>query len=179
MPLRMPPTAIIHLQRYHSPCGDLLLGAFGERLCLCDWAVEGRRALIGRRLQKGLHATCEERPTPLLDEAAEQLDSYFARKRTYFTLPLLFVGSDFQQAVWQHLLEIPYGATCSYGELARRLGHPSSVRAVANASGANTLSIFVPCHRVIGSDRSLTGYAGGLRAKRFLLQLESNAATLF
>ena len=87
-------------------------------------------------------------------------------------MPLLFVGSDFQKSVWQMLLEIPYGQTISYGEMARRIGIPKAVRAVANANGANAISIFAPCHRIIGSDRSLTGYGGGLEAKKFLLELE-------
>ena len=87
-------------------------------------------------------------------------------------MPLLFVGSHFQKSVWQMLLEIPYGQTISYGEMARRIGMPKAVRAVANANGANAISIFAPCHRVIGSDRSLTGYGGGLDTKKFLLALE-------
>lgn len=105
-------------------------------------------------------------------EAARQLDEYFGRKRTTFDIPLLFAGTDFQKNVWRTLLEIPYGQTLSYGEMARRLGLPNSVRAVANANGANAISIFAPCHRVIGSNRSLTGYGGGIEAKKFLLELE-------
>ena len=88
-------------------------------------------------------------------------------------MPLLFVGTDFQKAVWNELLKIPFGKTVSYGEMALRIGMPKAVRAVANANGANSISIFAPCHRVIGSDRSLTGYGGGLSAKKFLLELES------
>ena len=87
-------------------------------------------------------------------------------------MPLLFAGTDFQQAVWRQLLEIPYGQTISYGEMARRLGIPKAVRAVANANGANAICLFAPCHRVIGSNGSLTGFGGGLDAKKFLLKLE-------
>lgn len=83
-----------------------------------------------------------------------------------FDVPLLFVGTDFQKTVWNELLNIPFGTTVSYGEMARRIGMPKAVRAVANANGANAMSIFVPCHRVIGSNRSLTGYGGGLEAKQ-------------
>ena len=89
-----------------------------------------------------------------------------------FDVPLLFVGTDFQKTVWNELLNIPFGTTVSYGEMARRIGMPKAVRAVANANGANAMSIFVPCHRVIGSNRSLTGYGGGLEAKRKMLELE-------
>ena len=87
-------------------------------------------------------------------------------------MPLLFVGTDFQKKVWRELLNIPFGETISYKEMARRIGLPTAVRAVANANGANSVSIFAPCHRVIGSDNSLTGYGGGLAAKEKLLKLE-------
>ena len=95
-----------------------------------------------------------------------------------FDIPLLFIGTEFQKNVWHKLLEIPYGKTVSYGELAKLLGIPKAVRAVANANGANAISIFAPCHRVIGSDHSLTGYGGGLAAKRLLLDLELNGKPL-
>ena len=87
----------------------------------------------------------------------------------------MFVGTDFQKTVWNELLNIPYGHTVSYGEIARRIGMPKAVRAVANANGANSISIFAPCHRVIGSDNSLTGYGGGINAKRMLLELEAKS----
>ena len=89
-----------------------------------------------------------------------------------FDIPLLFVGTDFQKRVWKLLLKIPYGQTISYGTMAEKLGNPQAIRAVANANGANAISIFAPCHRVIGSNNSLTGYGGGLNAKKYLLQLE-------
>ena len=143
---------IIKVQRYESPCGLLLLGSFGDKLCLCDWQVEKHRDHVDRRLK---------------------LDEFFAGKRKEFDVPLLFVGTDFQKTVWNELLEIPFGKTVSYGEMAQRIGMSKAVRAVANANGANSISIFAPCHRVIGSDRSLTGYGGGLPAKKFLLELES------
>ena len=87
-------------------------------------------------------------------------------------MPVLFAGTDFQKKVWDTLLTIPFGNTVSYREIARRIGMPKAVRAVANANGANSISIFVPCHRLIGSDNTLTGYGGGLDAKEFLLKLE-------
>src|SRR5690606_18399830 len=94
------------------------------------------------------------------------------KKRTTFDIPLLFIGTDFQKSVWEALMEIPYGTTKSYLELSRDLGDENAIRAVATANGANSISIIVPCHRIIGSDGSLTGYAGGLNAKKKLLQLE-------
>lgn len=165
---------VIKTKCYKTPCGELKLGSFGDKLCLCDWQVEKHRGLVDRRLQRILKAGFEEGGSEVIDRAMAQLDEYFAGKRQEFDVPLLFVGTDFQKAVWSDLLNIPYGETISYGEMARRIGRPSSVRAVANANGANSISIFAPCHRVIGSDRSLTGYGGGLDAKRYLLELETS-----
>lgn len=163
----------IRIQRYHSPCGDLMLGSLEDKLCLCDWALERRRDSIDRRLRKVLQAGYEEKASDVTQEAVRQLEEYFNGKRTVFDVPLLFAGTDFQKRVWHKLLEIPYGTTLSYGELAAQLDMPQAVRAVANANGANAISIFVPCHRVIGSNHSLTGYAGGLDAKKRLLDLEN------
>ena len=98
--------------------------------------------------------------------------SIFACKRTIFDVPLLAVGTEFQRTVWQELQNIPYGKTVSYGELSRKLGNPKAVRAVAAANGANALSILIPCHRVVGSNHTLIGYAGGLAAKQGMLALE-------
>lgn len=109
---------------------------------------------------------------PVLTETAEQLEAYFAGERTDFDLPLAAAGTDFQQRVWAVLRTIPYGATWSYGELAAQLGQPGAARAVGLANGRNPISIVVPCHRVVGSDGSITGYGGGLERKQTLLDLE-------
>lgn len=109
---------------------------------------------------------------PVLREAAGQLAEYFAGRRTGFGLPLAPAGTDFQQRVWRALTDIPYGRTATYGELARALGAPGASRAVGLANGRNPISIVVPCHRVIGSDGSLTGYGGGVERKQHLLTLE-------
>lgn len=162
----------ITVRRYASPCGALMLGSYGEKLCMCDWLTERHREYVDRRLRRLLGAELIEGSSPVLDRAARQLDEYFSGKRREFDVPLLFVGTDFQLKVWNSLLAIPYGATESYGEMARRIGMPKAVRAVANANGANSISIFAPCHRVIGSDGSLTGYGGGLGVKEYLLKLE-------
>lgn len=158
--------------QYDSPCGALMLGSYGDSLCLCDWQVERHRNHVDNRLKRMLDAEFEEGKSPVIEKAISQLDEYFAGKRCEFDVPLLFVGTDFQKRVWNELLNIPFGRTLSYGEMARRIGMPKAVRAVANANGANSISIFAPCHRVIGSDRSLTGYGGGLSAKEYLLKLE-------
>ena len=164
---------IIKTKLYESPCGTLLLGSFGDKLCLCDWQVEKHRDHVDGRLKRVLRAEFEEGTSDVIEETVRQLDEFFAGKRREFDIPLLFVGTDFQRKVWNELLNIPYGQTISYGEMARRIGMPKSVRAVANANGSNAISILAPCHRVIGSDGTLTGYGGGLAAKRMLLELES------
>lgn len=130
------------------------------------------RESIDARLQKGLKAEYIQEYTPILEEAVKQLDEYFNRERKTFDVPLLMVGTDFQKQVWQGLIDIPHGTTCSYLELSKRIGNEKAVRAVASANGANAISIMIPCHRIIGSDGSLVGYAGGLPAKKKLLQLE-------
>jgi len=158
--------------RYESPCGVLMLGSIGDNLCLCGWQVEKHRGHVDSRLKRLFHADFENGVSPTLEIAKTQLDEYFAGQRKEFDVPLLFAGTDFQKTVWSELLKIPYGKTISYGEMARRIGMPKAVRAVANANGANPMSIFAPCHRVIGSDGSLTGYGGGLEAKEYLLKLE-------
>lgn len=110
---------------------------------------------------------------PLLDNACEQLYAYLYGRLTQFDLPLSPAGTAFQKQVWQALTGITYGTTISYGELAQRLGRPSSARAVASAVGKNPLAMVIPCHRVIGANGSLTGFAGGLSRKRWLLCLET------
>ena len=116
-----------------------------------------------------------------LEEAAIQLQEYFEGKRTHFTFLLHPSGTEFQKKVWQELLNIPFGKTCSYLELSKKLGDVKAIRAVAAANGKNPLWIVIPCHRVIGSDGSLTGYAGGLRRKKWLLEHENPSVqkTLF
>ncbi len=163
---------IILIKPCESPCGTLLLGSFNNQLCLCSWQVKKHRGCVDSRLKRMLHADFEAGTSDVIEKAILQLDEYFAGKRKSFDIPLLFVGTTFQQTVWNELLNIPFGTTLSYGEMAKRIGLPKAVRALANANGANSISIFAPCHRVIGSDHSLTGYGGGLPAKRFLLELE-------
>lgn len=156
-----------------SPCGTLMLGSFGDKLCLCDWQVEKHRDHVVNRLRRMLDAEYTEGSSAVIDRAIAQLDEYFAGRRQVFDIPILFVGTDFQKKVWNALLTIPFGRTISYGEMARQIGMPKAVRAVANANGANSISIFAPCHRVIGSDHTLTGYGGGLAAKEYLLKMEN------
>jgi methylated-DNA-[protein]-cysteine S-methyltransferase len=112
--------------------------------------------------------------TPLLTEAVRQLESYFAGELQEFSLPLEPYGTDFMKQVWAALCEIPYGETATYGEIAKKVGRPKAARAVGLANNRNPIPIVVPCHRVIGADGSLTGYAGGLDMKKKLLDLEKS-----
>ncbi|MDB5944036.1 MAG: methylated-DNA--protein-cysteine methyltransferase [Ramlibacter sp.] len=151
--------------RYDSPLGPMVVAATDSGLAGL-W-FEGQRHLPD-------HSGWPHAPRhPVLVEAVAQLADYFAGKRTQFDLPLdLQGGTAFQQSVWQALLAIPPGGTTSYGDLSQRVGRPAAVRAVGAAIGRNPLSIVVPCHRVLGRDGSLTGYAGGLERKSALLALE-------
>jgi methylated-DNA-[protein]-cysteine S-methyltransferase len=148
-----------------SPVGTLTLVASDNGLAAILWEDDrpGRVTL----------APMEERPDhPVLVETEAQLRDYFSGTRTRFDLPLDAVGTDFQKRVWAQLLAIPFGETRTYGEIARAIGSPNAVRAVGGANGRNPLSIVAPCHRVIGGNGSLTGFAGGLVAKRYLLAHE-------
>ncbi|MBS1545807.1 MAG: methylated-DNA--[protein]-cysteine S-methyltransferase [Bacteroidetes bacterium] len=162
----------IFIHPFHTPFGELLLGSFNNALCLCDWRYRRMRTAIDARIQRGLQAEYAERISPVIEQAKAQLNAYFAGERTTFNLPVRMVGTDFQQRVWKALLTVPFGTTMSYAELTVKVAEPAAIRAVASANGANALSIMVPCHRIIGSNGELTGYAGGLEVKRRLLKLE-------
>ena len=169
----------VNIQYYKSPCGQLVLASAGDELCLCDWNEMPCAERNKRRLARLLNAEFQIATTPVLEQTKREFDEYFAGKRTSFDIPLRMVGTDFQKQVWQALLEIPYGETRTYKEIAQRVDNAKGVRAVAQAIGANGMSIVIPCHRVIGSNHSLTGFAGGLDAKRLLLATESNANLLW
>ena len=148
-----------------SPIGPLRLAADDAGLCLIGFPP-------ARPLAPSAGETWSEGRSAMLDAAATQLHDYFAGHRRDFDLPLSARGTQFQRRVWDELRRIPFGRTLSYGELARRIGNASASRAVGAANGRNPLPIVVPCHRVIGSSGALTGFAGGLPIKRFLLRLE-------
>jgi methylated-DNA-[protein]-cysteine S-methyltransferase len=156
-------TEVICYSLMPSPVGELMLLAEGEHL-------------IGVYMQKHLHWSGLQpdwrRDDRRLRAARTQLRAYFAEELKQFELPLQPQGTEFQKRVWGELLNIPYGETISYGELAVRIGQPSASRAVGLANGRNPISIIVPCHRVIGANGSLTGYGGGLARKRWLLDHE-------
>jgi AraC family transcriptional regulator of adaptative response/methylated-DNA-[protein]-cysteine methyltransferase len=166
-------TGVIWITRFDTPLGMMVAGEYLGKLCLLEFA--DRRALeheisdleryFGGRSQPGY--------VHLHEIVHQQLLDYFDGKRRIFDIPLELPGSEFQRTVWTSLMEIPFGKVCSYKDQANTLGKPEAVRAVARANGSNRVAIIVPCHRVIGTDGSLTGYGGGLPRKQALLDLES------
>lgn len=180
----------ILVSNYKTPYGELMLGAYEGCLCLSDWRYRRRRLAIDSRLKsqsKSEYLYKQElgpkqktnktikKNIKILKSAKKQLVEYFAGDRKIFSIPLIFLGTDFQKKVWQSLADIPFGETTTYKNLSEKLGNIKAVRAVANTNGANALALFIPCHRVVGSDGSLTGYAGGLDAKRRLLDFEDSS----
>lgn len=192
------------IRSYASPLGEMILSSDGEALTglwfkdqkhLPDWLCDGERLTwdagvgseagagagtgTGAETDTGLlrdpSRSISDRPVPVLDEAVRWLDSYFAGRNPGFT-PLLrpYKPSPFRQKVWEALREIPYGETRTYGEIAEKIGCRKSAQAVGNAVGHNPVSLIIPCHRVLGKEGHLTGYAGGLERKAWLLRLEGS-----
>ena len=159
----------LYTTRMQSPLGEILLVATDDGLAGVWFDAQRHWPDTSGWIDAPAH--------PVLCEAASQLDDYFAGRRNDFDMPLdLTHGTAFQQAVWQALLRIPPGATTSYGALSASIGKPAAVRAVGAAVGRNPISVIVPCHRVVGANGALTGYAGGLHRKTHLLQLERASA---
>lgn len=162
----------INIQYHKTKIGELILGSFNNRLCLLDYRYRRMRTTVDKRIQTGLGAVYIEKDNDVLKETRKQIDEYLEGERKEFTIPLLTIGTDFQKAVWDALAEVKYGETASYLDLAKEVGNEKAVRAVASANGANAIGLIIPCHRIIGSDGKLVGYAGGLPAKKQLLKLE-------
>ena len=165
----------INIQFYKSPVGELIIGSFEDKLVLADWRYRKMRDQIDKRIQSKLQSEYSKQTSPVIEMTIVQLEEYFAGKRQEFDIPILMVGTDFQKQVWVELQKIPFGKTATYLQLAQNMNNPNAVRAVANANGANAISIIIPCHRIIGSDGKLVGYAGGLQAKKKLLELEDRS----
>ncbi len=152
--------------------GEMIAGATDDGICLLEF-IDGKHlsdhyAVVG----KNLNDSIKESDSPYFRQLNEELEEYFKGVRKEFSTPLVMSGTEFQKSVWNELLKIPYGTTRTYMEQAIALGSKESIRAVANANGINRISIIIPCHRVIGSDGSLTGYGGGLHRKKWLLEHE-------
>lgn len=162
-------------RRLDTPVGEMVAGANDEGICLLEFAH--RRTFAEQVGQVERHVGAVSPGShPYLDALENQLGEYFRGARQSFDIPLVLAGTDFQERVWRTLLEIPYGTTISYAELARRVGSNGGSRAVGRANGDNRIAIVVPCHRVIRADGDLGGYGGGLSRKRRLLELEAGSA---
>ena len=155
----------MHYAVMNSPMGPLTVASTEKGIASIQF---------GNTLPEGVVAE-----PSVIHETVEQLSEYFEGKRTQFELPLDVEGTDFQKSVWNELQRIPYGETRSYGEIAKAIGRPGAARAVGMANHENPLAVVIPCHRVVGSNGSLTGYAGGLHLKAQLLSIESRHRTLF
>ncbi len=168
-----PHKQVILTTRILTPLGPMLAGATAQGICLLEFVDRRMLETQVERLNKLMQAEFVPGFNPHLDKLHTQLGEYFQGKRQVFDLSLVLPGSAFQCQVWEGLQTIPYGTTRSYKEQATLIGHPDAVRAVAKANGDNRIAILIPCHRVIGSDGSLTGYGGGLWRKQYLLDLEA------
>jgi methylated-DNA-[protein]-cysteine S-methyltransferase len=164
----------IYIKFYKHKYAHFILGSFDDKLCLLDFRYRKSISSIENRLKKYFNAEFIEQDNDILLEAIKQLDEYFQMRRSSFDIPIITAGSEFQNKVWQALLEVPYGTTTSYLQLSKDINNEKAVRAVANANGANAIAIIIPCHRVIGSNGKLVGFGGGLPMKEKLLELERN-----
>ena len=158
--------------RIETPLGEMIAGATDEGVCLLEFCDRRMLPTEYKDLARLLKTTLEDGENRHIKKLIKQLKEYFNGKRKEFTIPLVTPGTEFQQAVWKELQNIQFGSTRSYQEQAIALNRPDSVRAVANANGMNRISIIIPCHRVIGSNGHLTGYGGGLKRKKWLLDHE-------
>ena len=158
-----------------SPCGEMLIVASEKGIRQLDFLGEHTKA---EHTMDNLGSDYSPGTNKHIEDCSAQLAAYFAGDLQDFDLSLDAAGTDFQHIVWRALCDIPYGTTCSYGELATRIGKPTASRAVGAANGRNPIAVIVPCHRVIGANGTLTGYAGGIDRKRVLLSLESSQADL-
>ena len=177
-PGRTRDTKVVHMTRIPTPLGPMVVGATEKALCLLEFADRRMLETQLNRIQKRLGAVLVPGETEITQQTARQLEAYFDGSLQAFTVPLATPGTTFQQSVWAALQTIPYGKTRSYKEQAQHIQRPTAVRAVARANGDNRIAIIIPCHRVIGSDGTLTGYGGGLWRKQRLLELEGVAGHL-
>lgn len=156
-----------------TPLGKMIAGATDNGICLFDFEYRKMMPQIKKRITTCLADEFEEGEHSHFDTLKVQLEEYFSGERKDFDIPLVYTGTDFQNRVWNALLDVPYGTTRTYMQQTKVLGDEKAIRAVARANGENCLAIIVPCHRIVGSNGNLTGYAGGLRNKKWLLEHEA------
>jgi AraC family transcriptional regulator, regulatory protein of adaptative response / methylated-DNA-[protein]-cysteine methyltransferase len=163
---------MITVTKIKTNLGIMIAGAVDEGICLLEFSDRRMLKTEYKDLTKYFNTTIQEGESKHFDAVRSQLEEYFEGSRKEFSLPLVTPGTPFQQAVWKELMNIPYGTTRTYLQQSEALGKPGSIRAVAHANGMNRIAIIIPCHRVIGSDGHLTGYGGGLKRKKWLLDHE-------
>uniref|UniRef100_UPI000EB3891F methylated-DNA--[protein]-cysteine S-methyltransferase n=1 Tax=Pedobacter schmidteae TaxID=2201271 RepID=UPI000EB3891F len=167
-------TSVILMTEFSTPLGPMLAGATSQGVCLLEFNDRIRLEKEFSELKRLLNAEMVPGRNTHLDQVEKELTEYFDAKRKVFNVPLHTPGNDFTQSVWKTLQEIPYGTTCSYKEQAEMMKNPKAIRAIASTNGRNRLAIIIPCHRVIGSNGSMTGYAGGIDKKKWLLKFEKS-----
>lgn len=167
---------VVQVTRVLTPLGPMIAGATEEALYFFEFSDRRRLERQLERLRSRLDCALIPGDNGILEKVVAEVAAYFDGDLRRFSIPLVAPGTDFQRTVWEELLRIPYGETRSYADVARAIGRPSAVRAVARANGDNRMAIFIPCHRVVGSDGRLTGYGGGLWRKQHLLDLESRVS---
>ena len=169
----------IYTTTFESPLGRITLGSTNKGLCLLEFDNEKRINNHFNQFKKYWDVEIIEEETSIITTTKNQLTAYFLNQQTTFDVPLDLAGTEIQLKVWNELLKIPFGSTRTYKQQAIAVGNLKAIRAVATANGENRISIIIPCHRVIGSDGSLTGYGGGIWRKQKLLELETTQTKLF
>ncbi len=165
----------INIQYYKSKIGELIIGSYENKLCLLDFRYRRMRSTVDNRIKKYLKTDFIERKDGIILETEKQIEAYFSEKKKDFDIPLLMLGTDFQKQVWDELLKVKYGETATYLDIAKRIGKPRAVRAVASANGANAIALIIPCHRIIETNGGIGGYGGGVDVKKRLLKLENKS----
>ncbi|MCJ7935613.1 MAG: methylated-DNA--[protein]-cysteine S-methyltransferase [Chryseobacterium sp.] len=163
---------IIYQKTISTPLGEMIACAVDQGICLLEFTDRKNMARQFTSLSKALNAEIIEKEHMLFNQLEEELEEYFEGKRRKFDVPLFITGTEFQEKVWQLLREIPMGEIRTYKQQSEFLGNPKAIRAVGTANGINKIAILIPCHRVIGSNGELVGYAGGIWRKQKLLELE-------
>ena len=167
---------MIQVFQFNTILGSMIAASSMEGICMLEFSEIKDRDTVLKKYAAIFQDHAEYSENDIIESTIKELGEFFAGARKSFTIKIALFGTDFQKTVWQELLKIPYGTTCTYKELAVSIKRPDSIRAVANANRANKISVVIPCHRVIGSDGTLTGYNGGLERKRWLIDHESKSS---
>ncbi len=162
----------INVSYHKTKIGELVIASYGGKICIVDFRYRRMRSTVDNRIKKALKVEFIEREDDVIRKTKREIDEYLDGKRKDFDIPIITIGTDFQKQVWSALMEIPYGKTVSYLDIAKSINNPKAVRAIGSANGANALALIIPCHRVIENNGGLGGYGGGLAVKKRLLKIE-------